>query len=500
MFTFSRNDRRRASRFALLAGALLFYSIGYLLEIIATTPEEAMIALRVENIGIPFIAPFFLFTALACFQPRLLRPWMSFTSILYGASMFLIVFFNDQHLMYYSSIQMSFNGSFYEIVLGRGPLYFVQQIVSLSCMFLSYGILVERFIRGSIQLRSQMKLFIIGSSFGFVTNIANVIGIIPLGIDFTPFALSIGLVFFSVELRWHKMMDIVPAAFEMAVETMDDAIIVLNVDWGFVYCNRKAKTFFPKLATFSDMELITRMQGWPAEVSPHSEPVVNFTITDLTTGKETLQRSTRAPICDKHGNVIGSSLVIRDITEITHMLNKMEALAVTDPLTGAYNRRYFMTQVDRQMNTARRHNLSIGILLMDIDHFKKVNDTYGHLAGDHVLQSIVQLLKKQLRSDDVLARYGGEEFIIMSTEKSENGLIAVAERLRKVIEKETMEFEEHFISVTVSFGVVMVLPGQSYESAINAADKAMYEAKENGRNRVVLGRNAANEKVEQKLR
>ena len=490
-FSFSRNDRRRASRFALLSGALLFYSIGYLLEILATTPGEAMMALRVENIGIPLIAPFFLLTALACFQSRLLRPWMAFASVLYGAAMFLMVFFNDYHFLYYSSIHMTFNGSYYVTVLGKGPLYFVQQFVTLSCMALSYATLVERFIRGTIQLRNQMKLFIIGSFFGFAANIANVVGIIPMGIDPTPFALSIGLVFFAVDLHRHKLMDIVPAAFEMTVETMDDAIIVLDADWGFIHCNRKAETLFPKLTTFSGMERITRMQGWPAEINPQSDSIVNFSIADPTTGQETLQRSISFPICDKQGHPIGLSLIIRDITEVTHMLNQMEALAITDPLTGAFNRRYFMTQVDRQINIAKRHKMSIGILLLDIDFFKKVNDTYGHLAGDKVLQSVVELLKKQLRSDDVLARYGGEEFIIMSNEKSEEGLFAFAERLRKAIEKEPIAFEKLLIPITVSFGAVMFLPDQSCESAIEAADKALYEAKNNGRNQVVLGRCSA---------
>ena len=354
-------------------------------------------------------------------------------------------------------------------------------------MSLVYAILLVRFIRGTSQLRNQMKLFVIGSCFGFAANIANLLGVIPMGIDPTPVALSVGLMFFTIELRWHKLMDIVPAAFEMAVETMDDAIIVLDTDWGFIHCNQKAKDLFPKLTTFFDMELITSVQGWPTEVNLLSDSVVNFSMTDPTTGKETLQRSTNAPIYSKHGNVIGSSLVIRDITEVTHMLNKMEALAITDPLTGAFNRRYFLTQVDRQMSAIKRHNMSMGILILDIDHFKRVNDTYGHLVGDRVLQGIVQIMKKQLRSDDVLARYGGEEFIIMSTEKSEEGLFAFAERLRKTIEKEPIAIEELIIPITVSVGAVMVSPDQGCESSIAAADKALYTAKNNGRNRVMLG-------------
>ena len=471
----------------MLSGALLFYSVGYLLEIISTTTVEAMIALRVQNVGIPLLAPFFLFTALAFFQPRLLKPWMTVSSAVYGITMFLLILFNDRHLLYYSSIEMISHSSLYVSVLGKGPLYLLQQTVSISCMALTYIVLGIRFVRGSEKLRSQLKLFIIGSLFGFAANLANLPGIVPLGLDATPLALSIGFVFFAVDLYRYKLMDIIPAAFEMAVEGMDDAIIVLDNDRCFIHCNNEAKALFPRLGEISVMDNITLVQDWPPDLAARTESKVDFTMKAPDTGEQTLQRATISAIYDRRGKAIGISVIIRDVTEITNMLNQMEELAITDPLTGAYNRRYFMTQIDRQMSIARRHSLPMCILMMDIDYFKEVNDIYGHLAGDLVLQELVQLLKKQLRTHDVLARYGGEEFVIMSTEKSESGLIAFAERLRQTIEQTPIIFEGSLISVTVSFGVVIVLPEQTYEDAIKAADRALYNAKKNGRNQVVTG-------------
>ena len=135
-FAFSRKDKRRALYLSLLAMAILFYTFGYLLELHATTPGEAMMALRIENVGIPLVTPFFLLTALGFYQPRLLRPWMTAASALYGSIMFLVIFFNDSHLLYYLSVDLHYNGSFYAVYLGKGPLYFFQQFTSTFGMVL----------------------------------------------------------------------------------------------------------------------------------------------------------------------------------------------------------------------------------------------------------------------------------------------------------------------------------------------------------------------------
>ena len=439
-FAFSRKDKRRALYLSLLAMAILFYTLGYLLELHATTPGEAMIALRVENIGIPLITPFFLLTALGFYQPRLLRPWMTAACAIYGSIMFLLIFFNDKHLLYYLSIDMQYNGSFYVVHLGRGPLYFFQQFTSTSGMVLVYALLAVRYIRGSSKLRRQMNFFIVGSLFGFAANIAYFLNVIPIGIDPVPFSLNVGLVFFSIILYKYKLMDIVPAAFEMAVENMDDAIIVMDSEWGFIYCNRQAKSLFPALNGFSGSEEIMRAAGWPPEISPRSYKEVTFDVLNPATAKATLQQASVNDIFDNFGKMIGVSVIIRDITETTNMFRQIEALAITDHLTGVYNRRHFMTLIEREMGIAQRHSLPVSILMLDIDHFKNINDTYSHLAGDYILRKVVQTIANQMRAHDVIARYGGEEFVILSAEKDELGLLHFAERLRKVIEDGVFTF------------------------------------------------------------
>ena len=200
-----------------------------------------------------------------------------------------------------------------------------------------------------------------------------------------------------------------------------------------------------------------------------------------------MQKAAVRGIHNKRGNKIGVGLFLDDITEITGIMDRLEQMAVTDPLTGVFNRRHFAELMARQMSLAQRHDLPMAILLMDIDHFKRVNDTYSHLAGDKVLCHVVNTIKRQLRAHDVIARYGGEEFVVVSAEKVDTGLLALGNRLRRAIENEVIVYEGQPIRVTASFGAVMIAPGQSYEEAMSAVDKALYVAKDTGRNRVVLG-------------
>jgi two-component system cell cycle response regulator len=159
-------------------------------------------------------------------------------------------------------------------------------------------------------------------------------------------------------------------------------------------------------------------------------------------------------------------------------------MTIIDGLTGIHNKRYFVEQLDRELSRATRHLRSLTLVICDIDYFKRVNDEFGHLAGDHVLKEVAQLAKSRLRPDDVIARYGGEEFALILPETDQAGGIRIAEELRKMIATETFTFEDEDIDVTISCGVAQLDPKWSSYDFVRAADKQLYEAKRAGRNRV----------------
>jgi diguanylate cyclase (GGDEF)-like protein len=163
--------------------------------------------------------------------------------------------------------------------------------------------------------------------------------------------------------------------------------------------------------------------------------------------------------------------------------------ALRDGTTRAFNRRYFVQRLGAEVRFADRHKQKLALLILDLDHFKEINDSRGHEAGDEVLRQIVELLGATLRAEDVLARFGGEEFAVLARGIPEVGAMQLAERLRKLVAQATMGSAEKPVKCTVSVGVaVFPFEGAAIESAteklIERADAALYRAKQAGRNRV----------------
>ncbi|MCU0700151.1 MAG: GGDEF domain-containing protein [Myxococcaceae bacterium] len=160
-------------------------------------------------------------------------------------------------------------------------------------------------------------------------------------------------------------------------------------------------------------------------------------------------------------------------------------LTTVDGLTQVHNRRYFDEAIERELSRCRRYQRALSLMLIDVDHFKKINDGFGHLAGDAVLKEVAAAIKKRIRREDLLARYGGEEFAVLSPEIDHKGVVQLAEKVRKLVEGHEFRFDGAPIPVTISCGTATI--GKKTEDAqalIARADEKLYEAKEGGRNRV----------------
>jgi diguanylate cyclase (GGDEF)-like protein len=163
--------------------------------------------------------------------------------------------------------------------------------------------------------------------------------------------------------------------------------------------------------------------------------------------------------------------------------------SVRDPLTRAHNRRYLVERLASEIGYARRHEAPLGLILFDLDHFKRVNDTYGHLAGDDVLRDVSALVQRLIRVEDVFARFGGEEFVLLVRGVEHANLGRFAERLRSAVERLEIATEESLIHVTISVGTSSLseLPedDRSADGLLRLADDRLYRAKTEGRNRIV---------------
>lgn len=218
-----------------------------------------------------------------------------------------------------------------------------------------------------------------------------------------------------------------------------------------------------------------RREGWAVEDGHRTAP----------DGRTTWMQSLVAPVRQLDGEIHGFSVVMRDITERKVSTDELRRLLTTDYLTGATNRAHLFNVAEVEIARWKRHGVPLSAILLDADHFKRINDTLGHLAGDAVLRALVERCRQGLRAVDTLARYGGEEFVVLLPGLSLGQAAAVAERLRDLVAEQPVPFGDTQVPVTLSLGCSSMGGNiESLEALLSAADAAAYQAKRLGRNRV----------------
>jgi diguanylate cyclase (GGDEF)-like protein/PAS domain S-box-containing protein len=190
------------------------------------------------------------------------------------------------------------------------------------------------------------------------------------------------------------------------------------------------------------------------------------------------------PWRDSKGEVIGSLGVLVDITHRKRLEESLRVMATMDQLTGVANRRHFMDLAEREAYRAQRYGHDLSLVMIDLDHFKRINDTHGHAAGDRVLEEVCRVCGRELRESDLLGRMGGEEFAALLVECGLDEALAAAERLRRAVASRPVEGPEGAIRVTLSLGAAQLRPSESLSELLGRADRALYAAKRAGRDRV----------------
>ena len=216
---------------------------------------------------------------------------------------------------------------------------------------------------------------------------------------------------------------------------------------------------------------------------PHTRPI--------TTDSEFMaQNCTFLPI-EIDGVIDHICILIEDVTDVCHYqgqlqkaLDELALMNRIDGLTQIYNRKHWQESLEQEHAKAHRHDNHLSLIMFDLDHFKKLNDTYGHQGGDKVLIEVSKSVKSLLRIGDIFGRYGGEEFAIVLPETNEQGAMELAERICQILAKTSFTFKENRINISVSIGVSSINDKSNYEDMITDADLALYQAKSNGRNQV----------------
>ena len=241
--------------------------------------------------------------------------------------------------------------------------------------------------------------------------------------------------------------------------------------------------------TFAQLEFLVRKYGFQDKliideiaIQIHQQTMNVFPLFSITVGED---KEYFKIIEEARNELINlSSDFMEQLCEQKKRIEDLSKLAVTDSLTNLLNFHAFHECLEKEIQRAQRYNHNLCLIMADIDHFKNINDAYGHLAGDHVIKIVAQFLQEFLRNSDSVARYGGEEFAIILPEISESDALMVAERLREAIASMQIEYENHAISVSLSFGISFLNSNKNVSKIelIKEADSALYQAKGIGRN------------------
>lgn len=197
-----------------------------------------------------------------------------------------------------------------------------------------------------------------------------------------------------------------------------------------------------------------------------------------------------SPIYDDNGEITGAVEIFSNNQSLTRMkrrVNKLEKTVIYDPLTQIGNRKHIEVKINSALQEYEQMHFHFGLLFIDIDHFKSINDTYGHLTGDKVLRAVANTLRHNLRESDTCGRWGGDEFLVLIFNIDNETLKGIAEILRSLVEQTIVANDKGQPKVTISIGATLVRNGDTLESLIARADKTMYESKTNGRNYVSVG-------------
>lgn len=497
LYSYKKLKTNVAIAFILMMLSISIYSLGYAFELSQDSIPGIFLALKIQYLGIPFISLFWFIVALKYSGYKKLNLLKYILLILIPFITTIMLYTNKYHLLFYRNIQLSIEGPFTLALTNKGLWYYIDYAYKIILTISGTALFFNMIKKQNGFKKKQALVIFIGSVIPAIGIIVAITNIYPYSLDLTPFFLTIAVPTFGFPIFKLGMFNISPIAKDRIFEGMMDGVIVIDKK------NRICDYNFAAGKLFSELGSDVLGLDYTNVLNNYSELLKIISKRKFHTGELPLQvfnevktfNVSLTKLFSKINIHIGYILVLHDITTQKELEKQLYEMATIDVLTNVSNRRYFFKSAIKELERLKRFKREFSLLLIDIDLFKSVNDTYGHLAGDTVLKNCAHTLKKIIRDCDTLGRYGGEEFIILLPETDKTQSNIIAERLRKEVSLLENIFEDKSIPVTISLGsshFSFMDDRFNYScedilfNIIDQADKALYKAKSSGRNKVTL--------------
>jgi diguanylate cyclase (GGDEF)-like protein/PAS domain S-box-containing protein len=489
--TWTYRHERTSRNFLCFLLALEIWTVGFALEINSPTLEGKIFWANVQYLGLTtlplsWLATIISYTGLGNIFGKAL-PLLQIG--LLGTN--LVIWTDPWHHWFRIAPALDVTSASFAILVNDYGLWFYLFVALAYIPFLfSFVLLAHAYRAGKKVIRWQIILLFLSVGVPLTVNLLYTLGITPMpNFNLTPMLFGLSATVIGTGLFRLRLFDLLPVAYDVVFENMNDGAIVLDYQNRVVNINPAARAII-----HSSLE--SSIIGLPFAEATENTPEILARLETLEEGRVEVEIQAEAPqyfdmsispIKAKDGDALGRVVIFRDVTERVRLFEEVKRLAVLDSLTGTYNRRYFFDALAQELIRAHRYHRPVGLIMLDIDHFKLVNDTYGHLVGDVILKEVVNCCRINLRVLDLIGRYGGEEFIILLPETPLKQTGEAAERLRALIAGQVFQAPPYAVSITVSIGATSLSAGESItpDQFVAFVDNKLYQAKASGRNYVV---------------
>lgn len=477
-----------AHLFILHTGFTSIYCMGAAFSLLSVNLGEMKFWTAIQYVGMPFSPPAGLLFVMQYVGIKVRKKHIFALFIIPFISLIMVAT-NDWHHLHYRVFEI-------DPVLGApyvhqeiGPWYTIHGMFIFSSMFVAFLLAVYRWKETAKAYRLQLISLMVGQLVPIVTAFIYLMGFTPQGIDPVPMVLWVSSFLYLWSINSSRMFTVMPVAKDAIFNSINDGVVVLDESYRLIEFNLASKNMFPQLKKsmlgkhFADIWVTLSGRSFPfALENTKSSHELELFSEDQSSYTYQVRTSPLQYANNSHGLL----LIFTDITELKRLQLKLENQAYYDELTQIYNRRAFFQHSKQAFDEAKKSASSFTLLLLDIDYFKKVNDTYGHYAGDQVLVHVVKACESALPQGALFARYGGEEFVLALKGHTLSEGETLADQIRRHVETQPLLINEKTISVTLSLGVAQAekQENETLDELLNKADIALYAAKQHGRNQV----------------
>jgi len=493
--------------------AMFVWSSTYALTWAFVGLEEKILWLKLMYFGVGAVPTLFLVFTLKITHNS---HWLSLRNIalLCIEPLVTVLFVWGANQLLFEQIILGWKNGFTTMHISRGVWFWVNTVYSYTLILAAFAVLTVSSIRANFIFRKQYLLVLGGSIAPLLFSVYTQMQYSSLhDLDLAPISFGISGIVYTYTLLRHQFMDLLPVARSRLIENMSDGVLVLDAQGRIVDINpAMLEILTGKPAAFIGKNASEIMNDWADMNDIIRENDDTRTELRLRHEPSRYMDLRMTPLFDARGDLNGRIIVFRDITyrkkvekdlvsanerlhtqliEIGQLQGQLREQAIRDPLTDLFNRRYLDETLERELSRAEREGYPLCIVMMDIDHFKDVNDVYGHEAGDIVLKSLADMVTVHSRHGDFACRYGGEEFVLVMPNISRETATERAMELHGTIKELNIPYGIFNLSVTISMGITCYPDhGDTKVELLRTSDKALYQAKHEGRNRVSVYREA----------